>query len=232
MTHVKYDTNSGKLLGLPQEWKAALDKQGQFGVPATLLEGVRLHEYNHPIPRILVALKHELYQLNGLSQQGIFRLAPDAVECERVKSKFNVGEYGDHGCVDPNVFATLIKQWLRQMPSKIFAGIDIKLLEQVQNEQQAHDLLQAFPEPKLSILQWVLDICVDVSAMSEKNLMTPKNMSVCVGPNMYDPSNPVPKDAKEASALLAEAKSHNTFLELAIKYRQLHIANTINAKWI
>ena len=51
--------------------------------------------------------------LSFFVEKGIFRLAPDAGECDHIKSKMNSGGAWIDEKTDVNVFANLLKVWFR-----------------------------------------------------------------------------------------------------------------------
>jgi len=53
------------------------------------------------------------------------------------------------------------------------------------SDEEAEAILHKFPEPELSIILWLTDLAVDVVANKDVNLMTSKNMSIVVAPNLY-----------------------------------------------
>jgi hypothetical protein len=91
------------------EWEEALKKQ--FGLACNTVEGVWVSGYEQRIPLVLVELRKQLVGAGGLTTEGIFRIAPDAVACANVKKQLDTGTFTS--CTDPHICANLIKVWFR-----------------------------------------------------------------------------------------------------------------------
>jgi hypothetical protein len=61
----------------------------QFGVSLQSCPRLEVDGYAARIPAVLVLLRSSLLKMDGLTLEGIFRLAPDKEECKRVKAKVN-----------------------------------------------------------------------------------------------------------------------------------------------
>lgn len=91
-----------------------------------------------------------LERCNGFQTVGIFRKAPNADECDRIKVQLDKGDWMiPQGC-DVQVMANLIKVWFRDLPIPILEakGIDQQDIKNAQNTQSASDTLTRFPEPE------------------------------------------------------------------------------------
>jgi len=244
--HVTLNPNdyaSGTLAALaqvPPEWKQALQKQ--FGLPPNLQPGVKLAAYPSRIPTVLVKM-HEYLLMSRVfeTQVGIFRLAPDQAECQRLRQALDADVDAidkarpgpDAACV-----ANLIKVFFRELPVALFQCIPLQELallsgsstrEQLERVWQTH-----LREPQRSIFSWLLDLCCDVTKHAEENKMTAKNLAICIGPNLYKaPTVPPPaagggnaaasaaQSAHDAMKFLQQCKHYTNFLELCIGQREL-----------
>jgi hypothetical protein len=103
--HVKFDSMTRTYQGLPSEWEKELKQQ--FGLAPSRLERIRLPEYKSRIPIVLHQMKEYLFNNGGLSQEGIFRLAPYGDESNLVKRQLNENKFVK--CEDINCISNLIK---------------------------------------------------------------------------------------------------------------------------
>lgn len=72
-------------------------------------------------------LKTSLDNLNGYLREGIFRREPNSQELEQIKKQINSGEF--IACNDPDIIATLFKQFLRGIPGGLFNIVPVNVLE-------------------------------------------------------------------------------------------------------
>merc|ERR1711994_439185 len=76
-------------------------------------------------------------------------------------------------------------------------------------------VLKILKDPVLTVLEYILDLCIKVCAKQKINLMSPKNMAVVFGPNFIPKNNDPLVEMRHCSAVQG-------FLIPAIKYRQDH----------
>jgi len=210
--HVSYDSKSKRYLGLPAEWEKELKKQ--FGLPPTLVEKEEVEGYQAPIPSILIFMKQYLFVNGGLETQGIFRLAPDADECSRVKAALDVGKFSK--TTDINVMSNRIKVWFRDLPHPILGVVNSEAITLCATGEQAVQLLDAFPEPNRSIMFWLIDMCVEVAENCDTNKMPPKNLAIVIAPNLFRPQSVAQLSPGEALEEIRRCKAVTDFLERAI----------------
>ena len=191
MTSVRYDPSSRSYQGLPPEWQAALARQ--FGLPPSKVECVKVPGYDSRIPAVLVQMRDYLFANGGLEVEGIFRLAPDADESKLVRKQLDEGSFKQ--CDDINCIANLIKVWLREMPEHLLDHVDRRAVEECATEADAGAVVAQMQEPYKSIMEWLLDMCVDISEHKDKNLMSAKNLAIVIVPNLFTPSADNPMKA-------------------------------------
>ena len=78
----------------------------------------RLQERNYPqqqVPIILPFLADGILALGGLKAEGIFRVPGDGDLVSELKLRIDKGYYTLDGFDDPNVLASLLKLWLREL---------------------------------------------------------------------------------------------------------------------
>lgn len=190
-THVEFNPETGEYIihnadKLPDGWLQAANKK--FGVAPSNLPSVHLDgkDYGSKIPLILVQMKNRILQLNGLNEKGIFRLAPDAGECDWIKGKMNTGnEWANENC-DVNVVANLLKVWFRDLPNPLLNTVHCGVIELNQTLEKVRDCMVKFPELEKALLLWLWDFCVEIQDNSAINKMTVQNLGIVIGPNLFN----------------------------------------------
>lgn len=211
-THVKYDKSTKKFQGLPQEWQQYLNKS--FGVPVKQVKAEKVPGYEAEIPSVLIVMKDYLLKNSGADTLGIFRLAPDASECDFIKKKLDDATFKDSESCDVNCMSNLIKVWFRDLPINILESIDKNLITACDNETSAAEIVQRLEQPSRSIFEWLLDLCVIISDNQKVNKMSEQNMAVVIAPNLFEPSTEDP-----LASLMFSQKVAN-FLHKAILHRR------------
>jgi len=172
---------------LPEGWKQLANQK--FGINPSKIPGIELQEYKSKIPLLLVQLKQRLCDLQGLQEVGIFRLAPDAGESNKVKKMINEGEDWLNYKCDVNVISNLIKIWFRDLPRPILNAVDPAVIEMSQTVEGLEKAMGQFPEPDRSLLEWLWDFCCEISDFSQVNKMSVQNLGIVIGPNLFNTLN-------------------------------------------
>lgn len=159
-----------------------------FGRDPEDLECTVMNEYATPIPNVLVVLKQALFRYQGHLEEGIFRIGPKRSNMEKVKEEIDNGMIDDIDWeqVDVKVIAALIKRFYREMPSKVFAHLNLEALHTVETVSAALDVMNTLSEPEKSYFEWYLDLAVDIGKYADSNLMNGDNLAVVLTPNLYD----------------------------------------------
>jgi len=214
--HVKYDAGKRCFVGLPKEWENALKKQ--FGLPPSLVQGED-HGYPARIPVVLLHLKQQLIAHGGLKVEGIFRLAPQVLDSERVKDLIDNGHFQE--CRDVHICANLIKVWFRDLPKPLLAVAESDQILNCSTDTRAGDLMENFPEPYRSVFLWTLDLCLEVIEEATANKMTAKNLAIVFSPNLYRPPEiTASMSSVESLKVMTLIKQYTQFVELAIAWRR------------
>ncbi|CAI5512956.1 unnamed protein product [Closterium sp. Naga37s-1] len=130
VAHVTFDRYRG-FLGLPEEFLKHVD-----GVPPSAslsVFGVRpesmqcsLDRHGNAVPTILIKLQERLYELHGLSAEGIFRISGKMEHDERVREQMSAGTVPAD--MDVHSIAALIKVHTRLLPlARFFARLAPRL---------------------------------------------------------------------------------------------------------
>jgi len=179
---------------------------GVFGVDPTSLDMVE--DNGHKVPAVLADLRNTLYQMNGISSEGIFRLAGEQAEIHRVKELLNTKKFDINSTRDIHAIASLIKIWFRDLPVPILNALPQERIMNWSDSSDCVDAYRTLPEPQKSLLDWLLDFLADVAKNSDKNKMTSQNLAIVVAPNLYDISTPNPLEGLVLSQKCAQFLNH------------------------
>jgi hypothetical protein len=209
MTSVHFNETLGRYEGLPEEWKV---QNCVFGLPYQTL-AKRMDpagDYTDAIPTALILMKEHLIRLDAKSIVGIFRLAPDKDECNRVKELINQGDYDYNDCKDPNILANLLKVFFRELPENLFNSIperdilkiaSLKTVDEIVEELSTSCLVS---NPDYSLIMWLLDFMAIFIQNEHVNKMSAKNMAIVVSPNLYAVNSENPMVALTMAQKVAE----------------------------
>ena len=75
------------------------------------------------LPMILPFLANAVTQLGGFSEEGIFRVPGDSDAVTALKIKIEKGKYNLGDIADPNVPASLLKLWLRDLAEPVIPAL-------------------------------------------------------------------------------------------------------------
>jgi len=144
--------------------------------------------------------------------KGIFRLAPDQAERDLVLEQLANDTFCE--CTDIHCVSTGIKVWFRELPVHVFRGLDEERVKACDTEEEAAALLRTINEPALSVLEWLMDEVNDIIANCSVNMMTAKNMSIVITPNLYRV-----KETGDPNEMLFLAKKFTDFFERCLNNR-------------
>eukprot|EP00005_Dracoamoeba_jomungandri_P014169 CAMPEP_0174263928 /NCGR_PEP_ID=MMETSP0439-20130205/20635_1 /TAXON_ID=0 /ORGANISM="Stereomyxa ramosa, Strain Chinc5" /LENGTH=748 /DNA_ID=CAMNT_0015349561 /DNA_START=275 /DNA_END=2518 /DNA_ORIENTATION=- len=186
-----------------------------FGIdPSDFPDHKWVDDNGYRVPVFLQKLRQLLYQDNGITQEGVFRLAGQETELIELKENLSADV---EACTteNQNNAATLIKRWFGSIPKKFFHFLPKGFLEECsENEQICHTLPANLPEPYQCLFLWLCDILVECALHSDVNKMKPQNLAICVAPNLIgDDANPL------ESLMLCEKAT-----DVLTKYIQIKLA--------
>jgi hypothetical protein len=96
--------------------KEAAFKPSPFGETLEFVMEMQRESYGRlPVPRIMVFLTREILRLNGQQCEGIFRVPGDAEAVTALRVSIENNRYELTDVYDPNVPASLLKFWLRDL---------------------------------------------------------------------------------------------------------------------
>lgn len=159
-----------------------------FHCPPESLECIKVKGYEGKIPQLMVDLRRKLLELNAVNTEGIFRVAADRRECDRIKAYMNSDEDWTSVVVDVHCVATLITTWFRDLPRSIFNELQIDTLKRQQTIESIPSAVEEIPQPDRSLLLYLWDLCVIIAENHLVNKMTKKNLATIMVPSLFDES--------------------------------------------
>jgi len=197
-----------------------------FGMPLESCELIRINGFD--IPRVLEEVASCLRDRGGLREEGIFRIAPMAADCEPVKEALNL-QCSRAVCeqvTDLHVLATVIKVWFRMMPVKLLSVVSPAEITSCSTGAQCMQVLQRFPPGHKGVVLWLLDLMADVADQQEHNKMNERAVAIVMAPNLYDaPSSENPLDAlmqtQKFTKFLSELLHHYIVVRKRVRSQSL-----------
>ena len=88
------------------------------------------------------------------------------------------------------IFAELIKLWLLSLSLPLLQDMPSTFFEDASSSQQYLEMeIDKIPEPNLSALLYIWDICVQISARYQINKMNIKRLSIVFAPYLFKDKN-------------------------------------------
>jgi len=165
---------------------------GIYGADPTSLTCVE--DDGFEVPEILVQMKTFLADKDAFRQEGIFRLAGDAIEMKQLKNEMNSTKKFDGADCDINTIANLLKVWYRDLPIPILNVLPPSTIAQAGDREVCLEAYKDLPEPQKSLMGWLLAILVEVALNRKVNKMSAQNLAIVVAPNLYDPPSSDPME--------------------------------------
>ncbi|NWR70081.1 TAGAP protein, partial [Centropus unirufus] len=187
-----------------------------FGQPLAIICGE-----DDALPQPVQDLLAILY-LKGPATEGIFRKAANEKARKELKEDLNKGENVDLKSKSVHLLAVVLKDFLRNIPSKLLSA-DLyekwmQALEKPSKQEKIEELREVadkLPRPNLALLKNLLSLLHRISQSAETNRMDSSNLAICVGPNMLSPEmdNTLPlevqKEMNDKVTLLVEFLINN-----------------------
>ncbi|KAL8499598.1 hypothetical protein ACS0TY_019543 [Phlomoides rotata] len=221
VSHVTFDRFDG-FLGLPLDLQPHVPPKppsasaSVFGVSAQSMQ-CSYDQRGNSVPTILLRMQTRLYSEGGLRAEGIFRITAENSQEENVRKQLNKGVV-PHG-IDVHCLSGLIKAWFRELPSGVLDCLTPEQVMHCNTEQDCTHLInQHLPPTEAALLDWAINLMVDVVDHEHYNKMNARNIAMVFAPNMTQMADPL-------TALIHAVQVMNFLKTLIIKthrQRQLH----------
>ena len=209
------------------DWYAAL-KGGQADASQTTMvdpfasTGTGL-VFGRPIAEVLAREKTEVPNIVtvccdylrevALEHPGIFRLSGSAASINKLRDAFDAGESVNFAEeeVDLDNMAGLLKLYIRQLPEPpLTFNLYKDFLAAHDNPTALKELVKRLPKQCLDFTVYLLDFMCEIASLSERNQMTPSNISIVMGPNLLrqrDGEGDLVSNLKETPLMLSCCKN-------------------------
>ncbi|TKC37657.1 hypothetical protein EI555_006170, partial [Monodon monoceros] len=137
-----------------------------------------------------------LFFLNqkGPLTKGIFRQSANVKSCRELKEKLNSGAEVQLDCESIFVIASVLKDFLRNIPGSTFSSdlYDhwVCVMDQGNDEEKIHAvqrLLDQLPRANVILLRYLFGVLYNIEQHSSSNQMTAFNLAVCIAPSILWP---------------------------------------------
>ncbi|CAO1639390.1 unnamed protein product [Sympodiomycopsis kandeliae] len=179
---------------------SAVKGVGVFGVPLT--EVVRL-EGQEDVPSVVYRCIEYLEGKKSVREEGIYRMSGSTADVKMLRDRFNsegdVDLIGDeskrsHG-YDPHAIASLLKSYLRELPSSILTRdlhLDFmrvtEITDPVQRSNDLWNLILQLPSENYILLKKLCSHLLVVISHAEENKMTMRNVGIVFSPTLGIPA--------------------------------------------
>ncbi|PHH64159.1 hypothetical protein CDD81_4906 [Ophiocordyceps australis] len=169
---------------------------------ASLGEAVRYHppaDVNVPLPSVVYRCIEYLDSKHGILEEGIFRLSGSNVVIKQLRERFNnegdVNLVTDEQYYDIHAVASLLKLYLRELPTTILTrDLHLEFLavtEMTDREEKIaalHDLAQKLPQANATLLKYLISFLVKIINNSDVNKMNVRNVGIVFSPTLNIPA--------------------------------------------
>ncbi|KAM8812517.1 rho GTPase-activating protein 20 isoform 2-T2 [Rhynchonycteris naso] len=142
-----------------------------------------------PVLDMLVFLNQK-----GPFTKGIFRQSANVRSCRELKEKMNSGVEVQLDCESIFVIASVLKDFLRNIPGSIFSSdlYDhwVSVMDQGNDEEKINTiqrLLDQLPRAHVVLLRYLFGVLHNIEQHSSSNQMTAFNLAVCIAPSILWP---------------------------------------------
>ncbi|CEP13381.1 hypothetical protein [Parasitella parasitica] len=138
------------------------------------------------IPQIVPFLANTVRQTNGQQSEGIFRVSGDADAVTDLRVRIENGNYDASGITDPNVPASLLKYWLRDLAEPIISSEDYDdCIRYAEIPEKAIAIINRLPDTNRRIALFTISFLQEFTdpALIKHTLMNVNNLAMVFAPN-------------------------------------------------
>ncbi|KAG8519025.1 Rho GTPase-activating protein 20, partial [Galemys pyrenaicus] len=148
---------------------------------------------NDNLPKPVLDMLFFLNQKGPLTK-GIFRQSANVKSCRELKERLNSGVEVHLDCESIFVIASVLKDFLRNIPGSIFSSdlYDhwVCVMDQGNDEEKINTiqrLLDQLPRANVVLLRYLFGVLHNIEQHSSANQMTAFNLAVCIAPSILWP---------------------------------------------
>jgi len=144
------------------------------------------------IPAIMIFLADSILKLNGCQTEGIFRVPGDADSISELRYQVEKNKFDLNGCTDPNVPASLLKLWLRELAEPIIPAYAYDECIEIGKKEcdddigtLAWELIKSLPEINRLVINFMIDFLKIIAKPENQKYtkMTLANLAMVFAPN-------------------------------------------------
>ncbi|KAH8549091.1 Rho GTPase activation protein [Umbelopsis sp. PMI_123] len=161
------------------------------------------------IPKIVPFLSNMVLDLRGLTSEGIFRVPGDADDVTELRIRIENGRYESTSITDPNVPASLLKYWLRDLANPLILTEYYELcIKHSEDINQAIEVIRQLPDVNRRIVLYMANFLAKFTTPESTQLtrMNVNNLAMVFAPNFlrcpYDSLTRVFENSKWEQAFL------------------------------
>ncbi|GAB1310796.1 Rho GTPase activating protein [Madurella fahalii] len=168
---------------------------------ATLAEAVRYNapvDVRVPLPAVVYRCIQYLDAKNAIFEEGIFRLSGSNLVIKQLRERFNnegdINLLTDEQYYDIHAVASLLKMYLRELPSTILTN-DLRtqfiaVTEMTNQEKMAAlaELVERLPQANAALLKYLIAFLIKIINHSDVNKMTVRNVGIVFSPTLNIPA--------------------------------------------
>ncbi|KAK3718934.1 Rho GTPase activating protein [Vermiconidia calcicola] len=199
----------------PQDHYATGSPRAVFGVPlAEAVEFARPADVGTELPAVVYRCIEYLLAKNALAEEGIFRLSGSNTVIKGLKDRFNnegdVNLTGDGKYYDIHAVASLLKLYLRELPSSILTReLHLEFLQCL--EMHGKDkvialnvLVHKLPGPNKALLDALSSFLLSIVNNAEVNKMNVRNVGIVFAPTLNVPAPLISSFVEDQSAIFGQ----------------------------
>ncbi|KAI9493892.1 hypothetical protein BDB00DRAFT_821151 [Zychaea mexicana] len=138
------------------------------------------------IPKIVPFLADAVLQMKGQQSEGIFRVPGDAEEVTDLRIRIENGKYDATGITDPNVPASLLKYWLRDLEEPLITSEYYdRCIRCSEDPDQAITIVNSLPEVNRRIIMYMIAFVQEFTQgdVIKHTRMNVHNLAMVYAPN-------------------------------------------------
>ncbi|KAI9316473.1 hypothetical protein BX666DRAFT_1951155 [Dichotomocladium elegans] len=167
--------------------KEAPFKPSIFGEDLDMIITLPNHRDNGlKIPKIVPFLADAVLEMNGQRTEGIFRVPGDAEEITDLRVRIENGTYDATGITDPNVPASLLKYWLRDLERPLISSeFYDKCIKCAENPAEAIEIINSLPELNRRVVMYMIAFVQEFNRdeVTVHTRMNVNNLAMVFAPN-------------------------------------------------